>query len=128
MKFKLRNLLHNNATQIRYIFSGIFFTLLGPSFFILLASYIQPKIAITISEILVNLLRFNIITRWVFHSRINKNSIYAYLKATIPLSFCNFTLVSFLVPVFGNVIVALLVTIFSATVGFAWNKICYRNK
>ena len=127
MKIKLKNLIFKNLTQIRYIISGIFFTIIGPSFFIFLASYISPKIAITISEVLINLIRYNVITRWVFRSRINRKSIYAYLKATIPLFIRNFTLVSLLVPLFGTVFVALIVATFSATIGFIWNKICYRK-
>ena len=127
MKLKLQNLINNNSTQIRYICSGIFFTLLGPSLFIFLASYIYPKIAIIISEVIVNFIRFNVITIWVFRSRINKNSIYAYLKATVPLFFCNFIIVSLLVTLLGNLIVAILIAIFSGTVGFIWNKFCYEK-
>ena len=127
MKLKLKNLIYQNKTQIRYVFSGIFFTVVGPAFFILLATYISPRIAILITDILIHTLRFNIITRWVFRSRINKNSIYAYLKGTIPISISNFILVSLLVSILGNFIVAILVAIFSATIGFIWNNICYQK-
>ena len=127
MKFKLKNLIYKNSAQIRYISSGIFFTLVGPTFFIFLASYIPPKIAILITDLLIHSLRFNVLTRWVFRSKVNKSSVFAYLKATIPLSFCNFVLVSLLVPILGNIIVAILVGFFSATIGFIWNKICYKN-
>ena len=127
MKLKLKNLIYKNKAQIRYIFSGIFFTIVGPSLFLLLAKYISPRIAILIADILIHTLRFNIITRWVFRSRINKKSIYSYLKATVPISIANFIMVSLLVPLFGNLIVATLVAIFSATVGFIWNKFCYRT-
>ena len=108
MKLKLKNLIYKNKTHIRYVFSGIFFTILGPAFFILLATYISPRIAILIADILIHTLRFNIITRWVFRSRINKNSINVYLKATIPISIFNFILVILLVPLFGNLLVAIL--------------------
>ena len=127
MKFKLQNLIHKNRIQIRYIFSGIFFTLVGPSFFILLTLYIPPKISILIADLLINILRFNVITKWVFNSKINKKSIYAYLKATLPLSSCNFIIVSLLMPLLGKFIVAILIAIFSATVGFAWNQLCYKK-
>ena len=125
-KLVIKNLINKNAIQIKYILSGIIFTIIGPSFFILIAKYISPKIAILISELIMHIIRFNIITKWVFQVRVNKNSIFAYFKATIPLVFCNFTLVSFLVPLFGNVVIGIFVAFFSATVGFIWNKICYK--
>tara|TARA_B100001248_G_C27085066_1_gene320094 strand:+ start:75 stop:470 length:396 start_codon:yes stop_codon:yes gene_type:complete len=127
LKLKIKNLIYKNKTQIRYIFSGISFTIAGPGLFVLLALYIPPMIAIIIADTLIHTLRFSIITRWVFRSRINKNSIYAYLKATIPISISNFILVSLLVPLFGSFIVALLVVIFSSTIGFIWNKFCYQK-
>ncbi len=128
MKFKLKNLITRNIVRIRYILSGFFFTVLGPSFFILLANYISPKIAILITEVCIHILRFNLITRWVFRLRINKKSIYSYFKATIPISISNFILVSLLVPLFGNFVVALIIATFSVTIGFAWNKISYQKK
>ena len=127
MKFKLKNPIYENSAQLRYILSGIFFTIFGPSFFVLLATYIPPKIAILIADLLIHFLRFHVVTRWVFLSRINKNSIYSYLKATIPLSIFNFIIVSLLVPLFGNFIVAILLATFSATIGFVWNRICYEK-
>ena len=128
MKFKLKKLINKNIVRIRYILSGFFFTVLGPSFFILLATYISPKIAIVIADVCIHILRFNVITRWVFRLRINKKSIYSYFKATIPISISNFILVSLLVPLLGNFVVALLIAAFSATIGFAWNKISYERK
>ena len=117
----------NNSSRIRYIISGSFFTLVTPSFFLLLSSFISPKIAILLSEIIMNFFRFNVITLWVFESRIYKKSIFAYLKATVPIVVCNFIFVSLFVKLLGTFVVSILIAFFSATLGFCWNKICYRK-
>lgn len=127
MRLNLREIYLKNISQIRYIASGIFFTITGPSLFILLSSFISPKIAIIFSEIFLHFIRFQIITKWVFQSRINKASMIAYTKATIPLFICNFILVNLLVSILGTIRVAILIATFSATIGFIWNKICYRK-
>ena len=125
----LKRIIKNNLDQIRYIISGSFFTLVGPSSFILISSFIPAQVAILFSELLINFIRFQVITRWVFKTRVNSKSVRAYIKATMPLFICNFILVSILVPLFGKIMVALIIGIFSATIGFIWNKICYaKNK
>ena len=115
----------NNSSRIKYIISGSFFTLVTPSFFILLSSFVSPKIAILISEIVMNFFRFNVLTIWVFESRIYKKSIFAYLKATFPIVIFNFIFVSLFVKLLGTVFVAILLAFFSVTLGFCWTKICY---
>ena len=122
---KLIRIIKNNKVQIRYIISGSFFTLVGPSSFILISSFMPAQLGIIVSEVLINCFRFQVITRWVFKSRVNQKTVLAYIKATLPLFICNFVLVSLLVPLFGKIIVAIIIGLFSATIGFIWNKICY---
>ena len=122
---KLKKFIKNNKSQLRYIISGSFFTLTGPSFFIFLASFIKPSIAILISEIFIHSIRYYVITRWVFLSKLNKSSAKAYIKATLPLFLFNFIVVLLVVPLLGTIPVAIFLGIFSATIGFAWNRICY---
>lgn len=117
----------NNSSRIRYIISGSFSTIFTPAFFLFLSSFISPKIAILISEIIINFFRFIIITLWVFESRIDNKSIFAYLKATVPIVIFNFIFVSLFEKFLGTFILSILLAFFSVTVGFCWNKICYRK-
>lgn len=123
----IKNIIRKNLIQIRYIISGGFFTLVAPSLFLLLTKFIHPQLSIVISECFIHIFRFNVITKWVFQSKVNKQSLKAYIKATIPLFICNFLLVSFLASVIGKFNTAIIIGIFSATAGFLWNKICYKK-
>lgn len=121
----IKKVIRKNATQIRYIISGIFFTLVAPSLFLLLTTIFNPKLSIVISELFIHIFRFNVITKWVFQKKVNKSSLKAYIQATIPLFLFNFTLVSLLASNIGKLELALILGLFSATAGFVWNKICY---
>lgn len=121
----IKSFFKKNILQIRYIISGIFFTLVAPSLFILVTKLLPPQLAIVCSEIFIHFFRFNVVTKWVFQSKVNKQSLKAYIKATIPLFICNFLLVTFLASLIGTVNTAIIIGLFSATAGFLWNKICY---
>lgn len=121
----IKRFLRKNITQLRYIISGCFFTLIAPSLFLLLTKTFHPQLSIIISECFIHIFRFNVITRWVFQTSVNKKTLKAYIKATIPIFIFNFLLVSLLAPVIGELYTAIILGLFSATVGFLWNKICY---
>ena len=121
----IKRFLRKNITQLRYIISGCFFTLIAPSLFLLLTKTFHPQLSIIISECIIHIFRFNVITRWVFQTSVNKKTLKAYIKATIPIFTFNFLLVSLLAPVIGELYTALILGLFSATAGFLWNKICY---
>ena len=121
----IKRFLRKNITQLRYIISGCFFTLIAPSLFLLLTKTFHPQLSIIISECIIHIFRFNVITRWVFQTSVNKKTLKAYIKATIPIFIFNFILVSLLAPVIGELYTAIILGLFSATVGFLWNKICY---
>ena len=121
----IKRFLRKNITQLRYIISGCFFTLIAPSLFLLLTKTFHPQLSIIISECIIHIFRFNVITRWVFQTSVNKKTLKAYIKATIPIFIFNFLLVSLLAPVIGELYTAIILGLFSATVGFLWNKICY---
>ena len=125
---KLKKFIKNNKSQLRYIISGCFFTLIAPSLFLLLTKTFHPQLSIIISECFIHIFRFNVITRWVFKTSVNKKTLKAYIKATIPIFIFNFLLVSLLAPVIGELYTAIILGLFSATVGFLWNKICYGKK
>ncbi len=123
---KVRKLIKNNA-QFRYLFSGCFFTILGPSLFLLISFSLSVHLSIIISEFCLHSLRFFVITRWIFKYKINKKSLRSYLKASIPLSALNFILVSFLSMFIEKVFVAIIIGLFSATIGFLWTRYSYKT-
>ena len=122
---KFKNFFKNYIQLSRYILSGCFFTIFAPSLFLILSSYMPTRFSFIISDFLIQVLRFNILTIWVFESRINRNSLKAYLKATIPTSFINFFLVSILSPFISRFYLAIIIGIFSASAGYLWSKFCY---
>ena len=123
---KLRKLLKNNQ-QLRYLFSGCFFTILGPSLFLLISSSFSLKLSIIFSEFFLHTLRFFVITIWIFKSKINKKSLRSYLKSSIPLFAINYILVSFLSMFLNKIFVAIIIGLFSATLGFLWTRYSYKT-
>ena len=127
MFLNFKNFLKKNIEQTRYIISGCFFTIFAPVLFLFISNYLPSKLSFIISDSIIQVLRFNSLTIWVFKSRINKSSLKAYLKASIPLSLINLILVSTLSPIINRINVAILIGMFSASAGFLWSKFCYRK-
>ncbi len=125
MNLKLKIFALYKSSQIRYLISGSIFTVIGPSLFILISSILNPRYAILFSEIITHFLRFNIMTLWVFQTKINNSSLKAYIKATIPLFIVNFFIVNIFISFLGTISTALISGVFSATIGYLWNKYCY---
>ncbi len=127
MNLKLKIISLYKSSQIRYLISGSIFTIIGPSLFILSSSVINPRYAILFSEIITHFLRFNIITLWVFQTKINNRSFKAYIRATIPLLIINLFIVNIFIGFLGTLRTAIITGFFSATIGYLWNKYCYRK-
>ena len=126
MIFKLKNLLNKNH-HFRYLVSGTCFTFLAPSIFLCISTYLPPKISFLISDSLIQLIRFNVITIWVFNSNLSRKSLKAYINATVPISLINFLIVSLLSNNSNRFFIAVIIGLFSASFGFLWNKFCYRK-
>ena len=126
LTFKLKYFLQNSQ-HFRYLVSGTFFTLLAPLIFLVISTYFPLKISFLISDSLIHLFRFNVITLWVFNSNLSVKSLKAYIKATVPISLINFLFVVLLTGFFNRFLIALIIGVFSALFGFLWNKFCYRK-
>ena len=127
MKLKVKNFLRKNNDFIRYVIVGMFLTILGPSIFLFSCNFFPPNVSIFFSEFLAHSLRFYLITGWVFKSIINRKSLIAYLKGTTPIISLNIILVNYLTNILDELQIAIIISFFSATIGFIWNKFCFAN-
>lgn len=124
--FKLKYFSNKNH-HFRYVVSGTCFTFLSPSIFLCISTYLPPEISFLISDFLIQLVRFNVITIWVFNSNLSRKSLKAYIKSTVPISLLNFLFVSLLSNNLNRFFIAVIIGLFSASFGFLWNKFCYRK-
>ena len=127
LNLKLKIIALYKSSQIRYLISGSIFTIIGPSFFILISSIINPRYAILISEIITHFLRFNIITLWVFQTKINNSSLKSLYQSYNSPFYNKFFYCKYIYKLLGTILTALITAFFSATIGYLWNKYCYRK-
>ena len=109
----------------KFLLAGIFFTLAGPSLFVVLASQLAPGLASFFSEIIIHCLRYFSHSRFIF-SENKSRGIRTYLSAAVPLSLLNICLAMSLTGLIGKINMAIVLGVLGSTGGYLWSKICYR--
>jgi hypothetical protein len=109
---------------LRFLLTGVVFTLTGPTLFYLVAQILTPLLASLLVEISMHSMRCLVYNRFVFSSK--GTGIRTYLTAAVPLSLFNLAIVF----LFENSLplwqLALSIGFLSATLGYAWSRLCYR--
>ena len=109
----------------KFLLAGVFFTLAGPSLFVILASQLAPGLASFFSEILIHCLRYFSHSRFIFSD--NKvRGIRTYLSAAVPLSLLNIFLAITLTGLIGKINMAILLGLLGSTGGYLWSNVCYQ--
>jgi putative flippase GtrA len=109
----------------KFLLAGVFFTLAGPSLFVVLASKLAPGLASFFSEILIHCLRYFSHSRFIFRE-IKVRGIRTYLSAAVPLSLLNILLAMSLTGLIGKINMAIILGIIGSTGGYFWSKVCYQ--
>jgi putative flippase GtrA len=109
----------------KFLLAGLFFTLAGPSLFVVLASQLPPGLASFFSEILIHCLRYFSHSRFIF-SENKVRGVRTYLSAAVPLSLLNILLAMSLTGLIGKIKMAILLGIIGSTGGYFWSKACYQ--
>ena len=111
---------------IKYLFSGAFFSILGPLFFLLISNIIQSNLAILVSEFILHTLRFQSFKYFIF-SHISKNkSKRKYIFSTAPTILTNILLVNFISAYLKPLEIAIFIGLMSISIGYIWTKYCYK--
>jgi hypothetical protein len=113
-----------SRTYPRFLLAGVFFTLAGPSFFILAAKLMAPVLASILCEISMHTVRCLVYNRIVFTSL--GGGVRTYLSAAIPTSLLNIGLVYCLQSHLPSWQIGLLIGLQSSTIGYLWSRACYR--
>ncbi|MEY4353978.1 MAG: hypothetical protein RLZZ609_2219 [Cyanobacteriota bacterium] len=109
---------------LRFLLTGVVFTISGPSLFYFVALSLPPLLASFIVEVVMHSIRCLVYNRFVFSS--GGSGVRTYLTAAVPISLFNLGLVFFLQKTLQLWQLALLIGLLSATLGYMWSKLCYR--
>ena len=110
---------------LRFLFAGVFFTILGPFLFLLISVSLAPVFASLLVECLVHCFRYFIYSRYVFFSD-RSDGVRTYISAALPVALLNIGLVAAFVGTVGRLNMAIVLGLVGASAGYFWTKICYR--
>lgn len=119
-----KRLIPFSPQYLRFLLVGAAFTLAGPALFYVIALQILPVFASLLAEVTMHSMRCLVYNRFVFAS--SGSGVRTYLTAAVPLSVINLCLVSLLqnhVPLW---LIACVIGLQGATIGYFWSRICYR--
>lgn len=115
-------------TFVRFGFSGVVFTILGPCLF-WLAYPLGPFLAVIITELSVHIVRFIVFRALVFPARKGYNvSLPGYVLSALPVSATGIITVAFLRNHLDRISLTLATASIGIVIGFAWSRHVYAYK
>ena len=113
-----------NSQYTRFFIAGIFFTIFGPSLFIILSLIIEIILASILSEMIIHSLRYKVYKYFVFNKK--KSTPLTYISSIAPISLSNILIVISLKNILNPIYIAIINTFISATIGYLWSKYCFK--
>lgn len=113
---------------VRYSFSGLFATLMGPTLFWLLYP-IGLNIAFIFTEICIHILRYLSFKFFVFPaSKGYSVSIWRYGLSVLPLTLTTFVSMTLLHPFLDRLLISIVPALITIFIGFIWSRFVYLLK
>jgi putative flippase GtrA len=115
----------NRKVFMRFVMSGIGFTIMGPTIF-WITYPLGAMVAVAVSELLVHSMRFATYRSWVFPANMGyRVNLPRYIISALPISLTGLVAVALLAHKLDRITLTLSAPVIALCAGFIWSRYIY---